>query len=94
MGRSSANASCGGPRRPPRVEGEHSTSSSASGEALEGATLERMRLTVLCHGCSHCPVVAERLGHLIKAKHHDENNKQEGDSEDAAPSVKSAKDKT
>lgn len=94
VGGPSADGSCGGPRRPPRIEGEHSKCSSASGEALEGATLERMRLTVLCHGCGNCPVLPERLRHLIKAKRHDETNEQEGDSEDAAPSVKSAKDKT
>lgn len=81
-------------RAPPRVEGEHSKSSSASGEALEGATLERMRLTALCHGCSHRPVLAERLGHLIKAKHHDEQNEEESDAEHAAPCVKGPKKKT
>jgi hypothetical protein len=38
--------------------------------------------------------VAERLRHLVEAEHHDENNEEEGDSEDAAPSVKSAKNET
>jgi hypothetical protein len=38
--------------------------------------------------------VAERLRHLVKAERHNENNEQEGDSEGAAPSVKSAKNET
>src|SRR5215471_10307545 len=50
--------------------------------------------TALCHGRSNCPVMAERLRHLVEAEHHDENDEQEGNSEDAAPSVKSAKNET
>ena len=38
-------------------------------------------------------MVAERLRHLVKAEHHNENDEQEGDSENAAPSVESAKNK-
>jgi hypothetical protein len=53
-----------------------------------------LRSTALSHGRGNCPVLPEGLRHLVKAEHHGKNNEEEGDSEDAATGVKTAKNET